>query len=60
MENNKLQEIRNKNNLKLAPEIMRIRDAIIDEYLDTPLDTLSSKLQSLINDQVFFQLESKF
>ena len=50
MENDKLQEINNKNNLRLAPETMRIRDAIIEKYSEIPLDTLSSKLQSLIND----------
>ena len=50
MENDKLQEISKKNNLKLAPETMRIRDAIIEKYSDTPLDVLSSKLQALIND----------
>ena len=50
MENDKLQEISKKNNLKLAPETMRIRDAIIEKYSDTPLDVLSSKLQELITD----------
>ena len=50
MENDKLQEISKKNNLKLAPETMRIRDAIIEKYSDTPLDVLSSKLQALITD----------
>ena len=50
MENDKLQEISKKNNLKLAPETMRIRDAIIEKYSDTPLDALSTKLQALITD----------
>ena len=50
MENDKLQEISKKKNLKLAPETMRIRDAIIEKYSDTPLDTLSTKLQALITD----------
>ena len=50
MENDKLQEISKKKDLKLAPETMRIRDAIIEKYSDTPLDVLSSKLQELIND----------
>ena len=50
MENDKLQEISKKKNLKLAPETMRIRDAIIEKYSDTPLDVLSSKLQALITD----------
>ena len=36
MENDKLQEISKKKNLKLAPETMRIRDAIIEKYSDTP------------------------
>ena len=48
MENDKLQEISKKKNLKLAPETMRIRDAIIEKYSDTPLDALSTKLQALI------------
>jgi len=51
MENDRLQEKNNKNNLKLAPETMRIRDAIIEKYSETPLDILSSKLQSLITDE---------
>ena len=50
MENDKLQEISKKKNLKLAPETMRIRDAIIEKYSDTPLDALSAKLQALITD----------
>ena len=50
MENDKLQEISRKKNLKLAPETMRIRDAIIEKYSDTPLDALSTKLQALITD----------
>ena len=50
MENDKLQEISKKKNLRLAPETMRIRDAIIEKYSDTPLDVLSSKLQALITD----------
>ena len=50
MENDKSLEISKKNNLKLAPETMRIRDAIIEKYSDTPLDVLSSKLQALITD----------
>ena len=50
MENDKLQEISKKKNLKLAPETMRIRDAIIEKYSDTPLDALSTKLQALITD----------
>ena len=50
MENDKLQEITKKKNLKLAPETMRIRDAIIEKYSDTPLDALSTKLQALITD----------
>ena len=50
MENDKLQEISKQKNLKLAPETMRIRDAIIEKYSDTPLDVLSSKLQELITD----------
>ena len=51
MENDRLQEKNNKNNLKLAPETMRIRDAIIEKYSETPLDILSSKLQALITDE---------
>ena len=35
MENDKLQEISKKKILKLAPETMRIRDAIIEKYSDT-------------------------
>ena len=50
MENDKLLEISKKKNLKLAPETMRIRDAIIEKYSDTPLDALSTKLQALITD----------
>ena len=50
MENDRSLEISKKNNLKLAPETMRIRDAIIEKYSDTPLDVLSSKLQALITD----------
>ena len=50
MENDKLQEISKKKNLQLAPETMRIRDAIIEKYSDTPLDVLSNKLQALITD----------
>ena len=50
MENDRSLEISKKNNLKLAPETMRIRDAIIEKYSDTPLDVLSSKLQELITD----------
>ena len=37
MENDRLHENNNKNNLKLAPETMRIRDAIIEKYAETPL-----------------------
>ena len=51
MENNILHENNNKNNLKLAPETMRIRDAIIEKYAETPLDILSSKLQALVTDE---------
>ena len=51
MENDRLHENNNKNNLKLAPETMRIRDAIIEKYAETPLDILSSKLQALITDE---------
>ena len=51
MENNRLHENNNKNNLKLAPETMRIRDAIIEKYAETPLDNLSNKLQALITDE---------
>ncbi|PQM58811.1 MAG: hypothetical protein CML40_09220, partial [Rhodobacteraceae bacterium] len=51
MENDRLKESNNKNNLKLAPETMRIRDAIIEKYSDTSLDILSSKLQALITDE---------
>ena len=51
MENDRLHENNNKNNLKLAPETMRIRDAIIEKYSETPLDMLSSKLQALITDE---------
>ena len=50
MKNDRLQETNNKNNLKLAPETMRIRDVIIEKYSDTPLDKLSAKLQSLITN----------
>ena len=50
MENDRSLEISKKNNLKLAPETMRIRDAIIEKYSDTPLDALSTKLQALITD----------
>ena len=46
MENDRLHENNDKNNLKLAPETMRIRDAIIEKYAETPLDILSSKLQA--------------
>ena len=34
MENDRSLEISKKNNLKLAPETMRIRDAIIEKYSD--------------------------
>ena len=51
MENDRLHETNNKNNLKLAPETMRIRDAIIEKYSETPLDILSGKLQALITDE---------
>ena len=51
MENDRSQETNKKNKLKLAPETMRIRDAIIEKYSETPLDILSSKLQSLITDE---------
>ncbi len=51
MENDRLQEIKKGTDLKLAPETMRIRDAIIEKYLDTPLDMLSSKLQALITEE---------
>ena len=51
MENDRLHETNNKNNLKLAPETMRIRDAIIEKYAETPLDILSGKLQALITDE---------
>ena len=40
MENDRLLETKNKNNLKLAPETMRIRDAIIEKYSETPLNRL--------------------
>ena len=51
MENDRLHGNNNKNDLKLAPETMRIRDAIIEKYAETPLDILSSKLQALITDE---------
>ena len=51
MKNDRLHENNNKNSLKLAPETMRIRDAIIEKYAETPLDILSGKLQALINDE---------
>jgi hypothetical protein len=51
MENDRLHENNNKNSLKLAPETMRIRDAIIEKYAETPLDILSGKLQALITDE---------
>jgi len=51
MENDILHENNNKNKLKLAPETMRIRDAIIEKYAETPLDNLSNKLQALITDE---------
>ena len=51
MENSQISNIKNNKDLKLAPETIRIRDAIVEKYLDVPLDTLSSKLQSLISDE---------
>ena len=51
MENDRLKELKRNNNLQLAPETMRIRDAIIEKYFDTPLDKLSGKLQALITDE---------
>ena len=51
MENSQISSMKNNKDLKLAPETIRIRDAIVEKYLDVPLDTLSSKLQSLISDE---------
>ena len=51
MENSQISNIKKNKNLKLAPETIRIRDAIVEKYLDLPLDTLSSKLQSLISNE---------
>ena len=51
MENSQISNTKNNKDLKLAPETIRIRDAIVEKYLDVPLDTLSSKLQSLISDE---------
>ena len=51
MKNAETLNVKKAMNLKLAPETIRIRDAIIDKYLEEPLDTLSQKLQSLINDE---------
>ena len=51
MENSQMSNMKKNKDLKLAPETIRIRDAIVEKYLDVPLDTLSSKLQSLISDE---------
>ena len=51
MENSQISNIKKNKDLKLAPETIRIRDAIVEKYLDLPLDTLSSKLQSLISNE---------
>ena len=51
MENSQISTMKNNKDLKLAPETIRIRDAIVEKYLDVPLDTLSSKLQSLISNE---------
>ncbi len=51
MENSQISNVKSNRDLKLAPETIRIRDAIVEKYLDTPLDTLSSKLQSLISGE---------
>ena len=51
MENSQISNLKKNKDLKLAPETIRIRDAIVEKYLDLPLDTLSSKLQSLISDE---------
>ena len=51
MENSQISDMKKNKDLKLAPETIRIRDAIVEKYLDVPLDTLSSKLQSLISDE---------
>ena len=51
MENSQISKVKSNKVLKLAPETIRIRDAIVEKYLDVPLDTLSSKLQSLISNE---------
>ena len=51
MENSQISNVKSNRDLKLAPETIRIRDAIVEKYLETPLDTLSSKLQSLISEE---------
>ena len=51
MENSQISNVKGNRDLKLAPETIRIRDAIVEKYLDTPLDSLSSKLQSLISGE---------
>ncbi len=51
MENSQIRDVKNNKDLKLAPETIRIRDAIVEEYLEVPLDKLSSKLQSLISEE---------
>jgi len=51
MENSQISNMKGNKDLKLAPETIRIRDAIVEKYLDVPLDKLSSKLQSLISDE---------
>ena len=51
MENNQISDVKLSKNLKLAPETIRIRDDIVEKYIDEPLDTLSSKLQSLISEE---------
>ncbi|MED5532396.1 MAG: hypothetical protein VYA61_08515 [Pseudomonadota bacterium] len=51
MENSQISNTKGNKDLKLAPETIRIRDAIVEKYLDVPLDKLSSKLQSLISDE---------
>ena len=51
MENSQISNVKSSRDLKLAPETIRIRDAIVEKYLDEPLDTLSGKLQSLISEE---------
>ena len=35
----------------LSPETIRVRDSLVEKYATEPLETLSQKLQSLINDE---------